>query len=220
MSRFRDRLQVGSQDQLLQNLEKIASELDFVGLILHNRTKNRHECRMYSRIAISTSEQICHLHKYIDGPIEITANVVRTTFEINVVLRYLLQFPGYGSSFSAQAGTDEISLYKAIRDMAHEETPQEHLDEINNQIEHIRGILTRHNLPLKPDRLSTAQLAKAIGLEKEYQTMYAIYSKYVHASAWFVLRPRDHIDQPMYRLPMQTHSQIYALDTLSRLQKI
>jgi hypothetical protein len=62
--------------------------------------------------------------------------------------------------------------------------------------------------------------AKEIGLKNEYESMYGIYSKYVHASAWFVLRKRDHIDLPMYRMPMQIHTQLYAGDTLKRLEEL
>ena len=71
-----------------------------------------------------------------------------------------------------------------------------------------------------PWRVSLYQMAKEIGLKGEYDAMYGIYSKYVHASAWFVLRKRDHIDLPTYRMPMQLHTQLYAADTLKRLEEL
>jgi hypothetical protein len=91
---------------------------------------------------------------------------------------------------------------------------------LDGHIEQILGTLQKHGKSLKPDRPSLFQMAKEVGLGNEYQTLYDIYSKYVHASAWFVLRKREHIDLPMYRIPMQLHTQLYAAETLKRLEDI
>ena len=111
-------------------------------------------------------------------------------------------------------------IYKAKNNLADRENDREKITFIDQHIEHIRSVLIRHGRNLKPERASSYEMAKEIGAKTEYESMYAIYSKYVHASAWFVLRNRDDIDLPMYRVPMQVNTQLYAGDTFIRLENI
>jgi hypothetical protein len=77
--------------------------------------------------------------------------------------------------------------------------------------------MARHNRNPSPDRCSTRELAKEVGLQDDYDALYGLFSKYVHASAWFVLRPRAHTDTPDYRMSLQVNTQVYAHDMLNRL---
>jgi hypothetical protein len=194
--------------------------LEQIGKALLTRYELEIGSRFYSEIGRSTSEQLQLLAKLLEEPIEITANVCRTVFEINVVFRYCLSSPERLNAYADQSGTDEISIYKSLKGLAHEDTEPKDLEQLNQHIDHIRSVLQKHGRSLKPERVSLYQMAKEIGLKSEYETMYGIYSKYVHASAWFVLRNREHIDLPMYRLPMQIHTQLYAADTLNRLEEL
>ena len=63
-------------------------------------------------------------------------------------------------------------------------------------------------------------MAKAVGVEPDYDCLYGLYSKYVHASAWFILGGRDHIDLPIFRQVMWLHTQLYAGDSLTRLEEL
>jgi len=139
---------------------------------------------------------------------------------MNAVFRYCLSSKSRLDAYADQSGTDEISIYKAIKGLADEDTDPKNLEILEQHISQIRSVLEKHGRSLKPERTTTFQMAKEIGLKDEYESMYGIYSKYVHASAWFVLRKRDHIDLPMYRMPMQLHTQLYAADTLCRLQEL
>ncbi len=177
-------------------------------------------CRVYPGIARSTAEQLQLLAKHLEEPIEITANICRTVFEINVVFRYCLSSNDKLNEYADQSGTDEISIYKSIKGLADENTEPKNLELLEQHICQIRSVLEKHGRNLKPERPSLFQMAKEVDLKDEYQSMYGIYSKYVHASAWFVLRKREHIDLPMYRVPMQLHTQLYAADTLYRLQEL
>jgi hypothetical protein len=89
---------------------------------------------------------------------------------------------------------------------------------LGGHIEHIRETVQRHGKPLKPDRPSLFQMVREVGLQDEYEALSGLYSKYVHASAWFVLRKRDHIDLPPFRIAVQLHTQIYAADILARIE--
>jgi hypothetical protein len=176
--------------------------------------------RVYPPIAETTAGQLDLLGQFFEEAIEITANVCRTVFEINVICRYCLSSTQHLDNYAAQAGTDEISIYKSIKDLADNEADPNNIRILDAHIEQIRNTLQKHGKPLKPARPSLFQMAKEVGLQKEYQTLYGIYSKYVHASAWFVLRKREHIDLPMYRITMQLHTQLYAGDTCKRLEDL
>lgn len=220
MKHLRDYAKVGSVHEVQQNLNKLSEDLLAVATALFDRRDLDVGCRVYPAIARSTAEQLQLLAKHLEAPIEITANVCRTVFEINVVLRYCLSDFERLDVYATQAATDEISIYKSIKRLADETTDPKNLALLDKHINQIRSVLTKHGKQLKPDRPSLFLMAKEVGLSSEYDSMYGIYSKYVHASAWFVVRDRDQIDRPMYRSPMQLHSQLYAADTLCRLQEL
>ncbi len=220
MKRLRDIAKIGSIKDVKDNLDKTQRELHSVGASLYSRHDLDVGCRVYPAIAKSTADQLKLLAKLIEEPIEITANICRTVFEINIVFRYCLSSKERLDAFADQSATDEISILKAIKSLANKNTNSQNLIILDERINQIRSSLVRHGRMLKPDRASISEMAKEIGLKEEYSSMYGIYSKYVHASAWFILRQRDHIDLPMLRIPMQLHTQLYAADTLFRLQEL
>lgn len=220
MKRLKEYSKIGTVSDVKENIKAFEKNLRSAGKALIQRQDLGVGCRVYPEIARSTAEQLQMLAKYIEEPIEITANICRTVFEINVVFRYCLSSSERLNAYADQSATDEISIYKAIKGLADEDSDPKHIELLDQHIEHIRLVLRKHGRNLKPERGSLYQMAKEIGLKNEYESMYGIYSKYVHASAWFVLRKRDHIDLPMYRMPMQIHTQLYAGDTLKRLEEL
>ena len=227
---LRDIAKFGSNDDLRQSLQTLATRLESVAASIYQRKDPNAASRVFPRIARSTAEQLLLLARFISEPIEITASVCRTVFEINVTFRYCLLTQENLEDFATQRGTDEISIYKAIKRLHTEgdHTEQhailykhiEHLRILDKHIEHLRGILRRHNRPMKPVRPSLREMAKAVGAESDYDCLYGLYSKYVHASAWFVLAERDHFDLPVFRQVMQLDTQLYAGDTLGRLEEL
>jgi hypothetical protein len=220
MKHLNDYTKIGSVSDVKNNLKELGIKLRSAGRSLFQRHDLAVGCRVYPEIARSTAEQLELLAKHIEEPIEITASVCRTVFEINVVCRYCLSSTERLDAYADQSGTDEISICKSIKSLADKNTDPKNIKLLDQHINHIRSVLKKHGRNLKPERQSLYQMAKEVGLKDEYDAMYGIYSKYVHASAWFVLRKRDHIDLPMYRIPMQLHTQLYAADTLKRLEDL
>lgn len=210
----------GSAEELRKALLALEGSLNEISNKLRARRDIGNANGVYAGVGRSTADQLALMRENVDGPIEITACVVRTVFEINLALRFCCLSLDNMNAFIAQSVTDEISIYKAIKRLAHEGTPSESLTVIDTHIESLRSKLHRHNLPLKPHRVTTSKMAEAVGLSSEYDTMYAIYSKYVHASAWLVLREKRTTDAPTFRLPMQANAQLYAVDTLERLRAV
>lgn len=217
---IRDLVVFGSNDELKNNLQTIANRLESVAKRLYLRKGMGDASRVYPRIARSTADQLELLSRLISEQIEITANVCRTVFEINVTFRFCLSLPERLADFTTQRGTDEISIWKAIKKMPTEGDQSAGLATLELRIEHLRATLERHGRLAKPARPSLREMAKAVDLESDYDCLYSLYSKYVHASAWFVLGERDHVDLPVIRQIMQIQAQLYATDTLGRLEEL
>lgn len=220
MKRLRDFTQCGSVAELRSNLKEMETKLLSAGAALWDRIDLELGCRVYPGIARATAEQLQLLEKHLEEPIEITASVCRMVFEINVVLRYCLSSKSRLDAFADQSVADEISIYKGIKGLADEDTNPKNLEIIDQKLNQLRTFMEARGRNPKPERPPVSQMAKDVGLKKEYEAMYGIYSKYVHASAWFIVRKRDHFDQPMYRMSMHLHTQLYAADTLGRLQEL
>ena len=217
---IRDLVAFGSNDELKNNLHTIATRLESVAMQIYLRKDMGDASRVYPRIARSTADQLELLSRLMSEQIEITANVCRTVFEINVTFRFCLSLPERLADFATQRGTDEISIWKAIKKMPTEGDQSAGLATLELRIEHLRATLERRGRSAKPARPSLREMAKAVDLESDYDCLYSLYSKYVHASAWFVLGERDHVDLPAFRQIMQIQAQLYATDTLGRLEEL
>lgn len=199
LKRLKEYSKIGTVSDIRENIKSFDKKLRFVGNALVQRHDLGVECRVYTEIARSTAEQLEMLAKHIGEPIEITANICRTVFEINVVFRYCLSSADRLNAYADQSATDEISIYKAIKSLADKDSDPQDIEVLDQHVGRIQSVLKKHGRSVKPERRSLYQMVKEIGLKKGYESMYGIYSKYVHASAWFVLRKRDYIDLPMYK---------------------
>jgi len=218
--RIGDHVRQGSWDDLRKTLGDLESQLRSAGDALFVREDLQEGCRVYPAIARATADQIRLLATHAEQPIEITAGICRLVFEMNVVLRYCLSSPENLVNYADQAVSDDISIHKAFKKLSHSGTNPATIEAIDQRIAELRDLMARHNRNLSPDRFSTAQMAKEVGLRDDYEALYGLFSKYVHASAWFVLRPRAHTDTPDYRMSMQVNTQVYANDTLHRLRTL
>lgn len=218
--KLNDLVRMASKEEFQKNLARISHRLRFVGQHLGTRHDLGSGCKVFQAFGESTAAQLDILKELFDGPIEITAGVCRTIFEIYVTLLYCLSTATRLSDYASQAATDEISLYKSVKKLTNESTDEKHLQLIDGRINDIRDWISRNGLNLKPERASISSMAREVGLGAEYDTLYGIFSKYIHASAWLVLRPRSHTDLPSFRVPMQLHSQLYAGCILKKLEEL
>lgn len=217
MEQYKDSILTGSIEDVADNFRNLGEKLLDAGNNLKKIHSSDLECHVYSQIGNSASQQITLLAKHIKEPIEITANICRLIFEIDILFRYCFSSIERLNSVADQSGTDEISIYKGIKSLRHNNSDLQNLELLEKHINHIRSILQKHNRNLSPERKSVSQMAKDLGLDKEYEAFYGFYSKYVHASAWFVIRSREHIDLPLFRSIIHFNAQKYAWDILYRL---
>lgn len=77
----------GNNEEFKANLAALAKRLRSVGRELFSRGELGDGCRVYPALAESTAAQLDQLGRLFQEPIEITAGICRTVFEIEVVLR-------------------------------------------------------------------------------------------------------------------------------------
>jgi len=217
MKKLKDFVSIGSMEDMVSNFKNLGKNLSDIGSNIKSKNFSDLECRVYAQLADAASRQIILLAKHAEEPIEINANICRTIFEINILFRYCLSSVDRLNAFADQSGTDEISIYKGIRSLQNENTDPKYLEQLEKHIIQIRSILQKHNRNLYPERKSASQMAKDVGAEKEYEAFYGFYSKYVHASAWLIIRNREDIDLPLFRSIIYLQAQAYSWDILGRL---
>lgn len=164
MKRLKDYAKIGTISDVKNNLKELEKKLRSAGGALSQRYDLGVGCRVYPEIARSTAEQLQLLAKHIEEPIEITANICRTVFEINVVFRYCLSSTNRLDAYADQSGTDEISIYKAIKGLQDEDIDPKNIELLDQHINHIQSVLRKHGRSLKPERESLYQMAKEVGL--------------------------------------------------------
>lgn len=220
MSCIGDFVLQGTNEDLVNNLVSIAQRLKNAGSSLYNRDDIGDGCRVYPAISNSTAEQLLLLSRNISESIEVSAGVCRAIFEMNITIRYCMVSDENLMSYAERSATDEISLYKRIIEYAKPDADAALVDELRKRITEIKDLLNSHGRKSKHEALSFSKMANEVGVGDEYSSMYEIYSKYIHAGAWIVLRDRGHTDFPEMRSILQIKAQQYAADTLYRVSSM
>jgi len=104
MKRLKDYSKIGTVSDVKNNLKKLEKKLPSAGGTLSQSYDLGLGCRVYTEIARSTAEQIQLLTKHIEEPIEITANICRTVFEINIIFRYCFSSTNRPNRYADQTG--------------------------------------------------------------------------------------------------------------------
>lgn len=84
------------------------------------------------------------------------------------------------------------------------------------EIERLKSIRDRHNLPTIKSPASAGQIAKEVGLSEEHKNLYKLFSKIVHPSSYLVNDYKNAASTEI-KMILQIHAQIYALDSFSRI---
>jgi hypothetical protein len=151
----------------------------------------------------------------ISGLIAVLALCSRTLFELNMQTRYALKSESNLRAWHAEAGFDRIGVLNGMRELREPDDPRVGL--LVGEIARTRELVAKHGLqglPKWPNRIES--LAIAVGLEREYKSLFKLFSKLVHPTSYWV-NATAVLDEAQTRTIMLACFQLYALDLLKRL---
>lgn len=132
--------------------------------------------RVFPGILICVGRQLILMEHAGAFPVEVTAGAGRVTFEAMVLVARMGLNQRRIDEFEATRWFEEAELLRRLNRLS----PAPWLQERRQAaLEHIR----RHNLR-RPATVSIADQAKSVRMKPFYDSLYGLFSKYTHASAW------------------------------------
>jgi len=218
-ARLGDYIQEGNLADLSAALRKQIESLEEKASEIWKQTHLGDACRVFPALLRCTARQLLILDKCHDLPVEVAAGACRTTFETNIRVRLATTDPAYLMKFQLEFVGDEQSLINAFIKLADPSTNSPARATLDKRLQEIEAVLNRRGLVSVNRPPNVSDNAKSAGVLSEYDSMYRFYSKYVHASGWLVLATDERRDSDDHRKILQVMTQVYAVDTLSRISK-
>lgn len=178
------------------------------------RTNERDAVANIGKRAVAELERLASLYP---SPIEGVAWCTRNLFELNLVLRYILQDPKNVNVWMGQAAGDEKQIIEGLLTLATDST-QPALRVLKDRLLQIDEVCKRHGIdPERPFVMS--ELAKAVGRAEDYKALYKLFSKYVHPSSWLVNVPAENSRSEKTLNVFLINATLYSGDTYGRLDE-
>lgn len=140
--------------------------------------------------------------------VEEGARAVRSIFETSLIIRYVAASRENTVHWIATRVKEEGDILRASLTLEGADN-NEALDPIRDRIEEVDQYLREKGME-KPKRLPRwSSLAESHGLKEDYRALYGVFSKYVHPSAWTLVKPDTSWD-PLFSELFLVYAQMYA----------
>lgn len=209
----------GSFDDVSKSVSIICDSLDKLTHEMHK--ENDRDLSLYN-LAINASFEVKQIikiiQKYSESPeVKNIAWRTRNIFEINLIIRYILQSKENLDCWMGQFAYDEIQILEGYLELA-ENKSHPSLKIIKGRLDKIKNICEKHRIEPKKF-LHISELAKKTGVYDEYKSLYKLYSKYAHPSSWIINASFEKVNSIEYLNMLLINVQKYAWDLYRRISE-
>ena len=207
----------GSPDDVAKNLDSMYARFESLALNMRTEQERNELNFVLHNLAVQTAVHLERLKGWLHDSTELLAWSARNLFELNLLVRYVLQSEGHLHHFAGQCGKDEVQILEGVLVLS-ENALNPEAKFLQDRIKEVKKTAARHDLELK-NPISVFDLAKAVGVTTEYKAFFKLYSKYVHPSSWIVNGASERIHADEFRNIFLIQAQLYAGDTYQRISK-
>ena len=203
-------------DDLKTSVEEMRSR--FLGVsnwIVKNKERTNDNLVVFNLFS-SATQYLQVLNVSIKEHISILALATRSLYELDLTVRLILDDSEGLNSWCSEAITDKIQVLEGILGIQTVSSMPEQRNILHVEIERLKSLRDKHQLPTIKSPASAGQIAQQIGLSDEHRNLYKLFSKVVHPSSYLV---NDYKNAASIETKMilQTHAQLYAWDIFSRI---
>jgi hypothetical protein len=160
--------------------------------------------------------EVERLHLWLDQGADTLAWCARNLFELDVIVRFVLDSDANLREWLGQRVTDEVQFIDAFLTAASDESGAR--GDLQSRRRGILRISEKHEIPLARMR-STQDLATRTGLAEDYDLVFKLLSKHVHPSSYLVNEDSRSIHGCDSINLFMTLGQTYAADIRGRISK-
>lgn len=213
---LKDHVRNGTESDLKLALEKMQERfLEVSNWVIENKERNNENLALYNLFS-SVIQYLRVLYISINENISILALSTRSLYELNLTIRSVLENSENFNSWCSEAITDKIQILEGLLGIQTISSMSKQREILEAEIERLKSIRDRHNLPTIKSPASAGQIAKELGLSEEHKNLYKLFSKIVHPSSYLVNDYKNAASTEI-KMILQIHAQIYALDSFSRI---
>jgi hypothetical protein len=202
-------------DDILKNFDAKVLELNkLLEHISQNDTQNKEKRFIDTKILLKAIKEFKRIKdSNLDN--EVLAYATRNMFELNMIYQYTCINNDNLREWIGNKAQDEIEIYEGILKIS--EKPNSIEEKIiKDRIDHIKALAQKHNYKLSK-QLTTKTLSERVGLVKEYDGLFKLYSKFVHPTSWLINSKDEEINSLQYKNIFLIQFQTYLYDLESRL---
>lgn len=213
---LKDHVINGSEDDLKATLEKMQGRfLEISNWIIENKERNNENLVVFNLFS-SVMQYLRVLNISIKEHISILALATRSLYELNLTIRSVLKDSKNIESWCSEAITDKIQMLEGLLGIQTVSDMSEQRYILQTEIERLKNLRGKHQLPTIRSPASAGQIAQKIGLSEEHKSLYKLFSKIVHPSSYLVNDYRN-ASSIETRMILQIHAQLYAWDAFGRV---
>lgn len=211
-----DYIKNGTEDDLKTALEEMHTR--FLGVsnwITENKDRTNENLVVFNLLS-SVMQYLRVLNISIKEHISILALATRSLYELNLTIRLVLKDSTSFDSWCSEAITDKIQMLEGLLGIQTVSEMSEQRSILQVEIERLKVLRDKHQLPTIKSPASAGQIAQQIGLSDEHKNLYKLFSKIVHPSSYLV-NDYKNASSIETRMILQIHAQLYAWDAFSRV---
>ncbi|MDD5344518.1 MAG: DUF5677 domain-containing protein [Smithella sp.] len=161
--------------------------------------------------------EIRRLATFYPDVADISALCARNLFEINLIARAIIESEHSLNAWLGQRASDEIDVITGMLQFINDESSTDY-KKLESRRAEIQHICSRHNIkPTKP--FIIRNLACQFNLEKEYDALYKLFSKYIHPSSWLINGDSPQLESSAALNIFIICAQLYASELYSRVSE-
>lgn len=213
--KLKDHVVEGSNIQLINNIDKIVKKSKFISRWVSRNIDRTEKSVLLINILNSVCDYLEISKLSIEQHISILALSTRSIYELNVRLKTLADEQEQ-KKWTSEAVTDKVQTLEGILSLGSEGENNEQKLILESEINRLKQLVAKYNLPTIKQPASTGNLAKNVDLESEHKGLFKLYSKLVHPSSYLVNNYDDAASSTNRKI-LQIHGQLYAHDVITRV---
>jgi len=214
--KIKDYVVEGDQIELKKNLHKIIKKSRFINRWIEKNIEKTEQRVILCNILSSVSEYLEVTKKSLNLHISVLALGTRSIYELNVRLRSVIGQDAEQKKWASEAVTDKVQTLEGILLLGSESENIISRSILTTEIERLRSLIVKYDMPVIKQPASTGNIAKTVGLENEHKALFKMYSKLVHPSSYLV-NDYNNAASIENQKTLQIHAQLYAHDSIERI---
>lgn len=214
-----DHVVEGSQVELKRYLDKIIQEIARINVWAAENIDRTERQVLLCNFLSSISLYLEVAKNSLNSHISVLALATRSIYEINIRLRLVIKSEEEQKKWASEAVTDKIQVLEGILLLSNKAENIAEQSILNNEIERLRNLIVKHNLPTIKYPDATGNIAKIVGFENEHKGLFKLYSKLVHPSSYLVNSYNNAASIENQKI-LQIHAQLYAHDSIELISNV